>query len=71
MAYKNISLSTEAYETLRRHKRADESFTQEVLRLLSKPSISEVAGILSNDEAKELQAGVKLVREAFKVRKWQ
>ncbi len=70
MAYKNISLSTEAYETLRRHKRGDESFTQEVLRLLSKPSITDVAGILSDEEAKELEAGVKLVRKAFKVRKW-
>lgn len=71
MAYKNISLSVEAYEKLVKNKKKSESFSEEIERLIGKPSLEEVAGILTEEEAQALEEGVKEVRKSFTVRTWQ
>jgi predicted CopG family antitoxin len=52
------SLSEEAYERLAAHKRADETFSDVVLRLAGERSLLELAGILDDDEAEELREAV-------------
>ncbi|HIH20512.1 TPA: hypothetical protein HA244_04565 [Candidatus Micrarchaeota archaeon] len=71
MAYKNISLSVEAYAALKSLKHDAESFSHEILRLTKKTSVSEVAGILSHQEAEDLRKGVEEVRKAARVRQWR
>ncbi|HII53759.1 hypothetical protein COT30_03145 [Candidatus Micrarchaeota archaeon CG08_land_8_20_14_0_20_49_17] len=71
MAYKNISLSLEAYELLKHLKKGEESFSAAVLRLGGATArVSEVAGILSENEARQLEQGVRQLRASAKVRKW-
>ncbi len=55
MGTKNISLDDEAYEKLRTRKREGESFSDVVKRLAGERSLLEIAGILSEEEANELQ----------------
>lgn len=60
---KSIRLSEEAYERLAAHKRADETFSEVVLRLAGERSLLELAGILSDDEADALRDAIKERRE--------
>ena len=73
MAFKNISLSLEAYDTLKKLKHKDESFSEEVMRLTKKSEakISDVIGIFTDVEAEQLRKGVEEVRKSFKVRTWR
>lgn len=48
-------LARRGYERLRAHKRAGESFSDVVKRLAGERSWTEVAGILSEDEASDLE----------------
>ena len=70
MATKNISITDEAYEALRREKRKDESFTEAILRLArSRGRLSECFGAwdLSDEEetmiADELSSGWHAAQE--------
>ena len=70
MTTKNISITDEAYEALRREKRKEESFTETILRLTeSRGKLSDSFGSwkLSDEEEamikRELSKGWKLAQE--------
>jgi len=60
---KSIRLSDEAYERLKAHKEADETFTDVVLRLAGEHSLLELAGILDDEEAAAMEAAIEERRE--------
>ena len=59
MASKTISLDEEAYERLVAHMREGESFSDVVKRIAGERSWNDVAGILSVEEAEELEASIR------------
>ncbi|WP_049927133.1 antitoxin VapB family protein [Halopiger goleimassiliensis] len=59
MATKTISLDEEAYERLKARKKEGESFSETVKRLAGERSWNEVTGILSEDEARDLEAAIE------------
>ncbi|RBI59459.1 hypothetical protein DMJ13_22885 [halophilic archaeon] len=64
MSSKNITLKEEAYESLKAHKRDDESFSDVVLRLSGKnKDIWKGFGMLSDEEADALRGHVEDVRD--------
>lgn len=60
---KSIRLSEDAYERLAAHKRADETFSDVVLRLAGERSLLELAGILDDDEADAMREAVEERRD--------
>lgn len=56
---KNIRLSEEAYDRLEANKREDETFSDVVLRLAGEPSLRELAGILTDEEADALESAIE------------
>lgn len=69
MATKTISLDEEAYERLKSHKREGESFSEVVKRIAGERSWTEVAGILSDGEAEQLEGLVEDGRERSRNRR--
>ncbi|WP_049971254.1 antitoxin VapB family protein [Haladaptatus cibarius] len=66
MSSKNITLKEEAYESLKSHKRDDESFSDVVLRLSgANKDVMKGFGMLSDEEADDLREHVEDVREQF------
>lgn len=59
MATKTISLDEEAYERLKARKEEGESFSETVKRLAGERSWNEVVGILSEDEATDLETAIE------------
>ncbi|PSP39659.1 hypothetical protein BRD20_04190 [Halobacteriales archaeon SW_8_65_20] len=51
MATKNLTITKEAYEQLRKHKRDDESFTETILRLTGENrDVMAGFGLLADDD---------------------
>lgn len=71
MATKTISLDEEAYERLKAHKQNGESFSEVVKRLAGERSWTEVAGILSDEEAETLDGLIETGRERSRTRREQ
>jgi predicted CopG family antitoxin len=63
MATKTLSITEEAYDILRSIKGENESFTNAIIRLADKKSILELAGLISEEEAKSIKSAIKKRRE--------
>jgi predicted CopG family antitoxin len=55
--YKSVRLTGEAYETLERRKREDETFSEAVERLASERPISDLAGLFTDDDIEAIRTG--------------
>jgi len=63
MATKTISITEDAYDRLRAWKVNNESFSDVINRITSKRRLSEIAGILTEEEGKALERKIKKGRE--------
>jgi len=53
--YKSVRLTEDAYETLERRKREDETFSEAVERLASERPIGDLAGLFSDDDVETIR----------------
>lgn len=65
---RTIQLDDEAYEQLENRRRDDESFSDAIKRLTNGRSLLELAGILSDEEADELESTIARGRERSRER---
>ncbi|MBI2137804.1 antitoxin VapB family protein [Candidatus Woesearchaeota archaeon] len=63
MSTKTITITDEAYNRLKYAKSGYESFTDAILRITKKDPLSQLAGILTEKEADELEERIKLSRQ--------
>jgi predicted CopG family antitoxin len=62
MAVKTITITTQAYDALKRRKESRESFSQAILRLTKKTTLDQFFGILTEKEGKALEKTIKDMR---------
>ncbi len=62
MGNRSISISDEAYSRLAALKGPRESFTDVINRITRRPSVLELAGVLTGKEAGELRSRVRELR---------
>jgi len=55
MGTRSVRLDEDTYERVRAHKRDDETFSEAIDRLIGGPSLLELVGILSDEEANEFR----------------
>ena len=66
MATKTVTITEDAYTILKNKKMKDESFSEEITRLLSnkrKKSLMDFFGILSNEEGEGMLNDLKAIKE--------
>ncbi|HIH42769.1 TPA: hypothetical protein HA246_03930 [Candidatus Woesearchaeota archaeon] len=66
MATKTVTITEDAYTILKNRKMKDESFSEEITRLLSnkrKKSLMDFFGILSNEEGEGMLNDLKAIKE--------
>ncbi|MBD3203601.1 hypothetical protein GF327_04860 [Candidatus Woesearchaeota archaeon] len=63
MATKSITITEEAYERLASFKGPKDSFSDVINKLTRKYSLFDIVGILSEDEAEDLENAVKEIRK--------
>ncbi|MBI4451419.1 antitoxin VapB family protein [Candidatus Woesearchaeota archaeon] len=68
MAVKTITITEGAYAQLAAKKEAGESFSDVVQRLSGRTSLLELAGVLSEREAKETEAAIQKARKEMDLR---
>lgn len=66
MATKTISITKEAYDRLKTRKAPGESFSDVIVRLTERKSLSEFAGMLSPSSAKALGEAIEEIRRERK-----
>lgn len=53
--YRNVRLTEDAYQRLKRRKQAGESFSDTVERIAGERSLLDLAGVLSDEEAQKMR----------------
>jgi len=54
--YKSVRLTEDAYEVLERRKREEESFSETIERLAAERPISDLAGVLTDDDVESIRS---------------
>ncbi len=68
MGNKTISVSDEAYARLKARKKPGESFSDTINRLTSRIRLSELAGVLDEDDIRVIEKAVTAIRSQSKDR---
>lgn len=66
--YRNVRLTEEAYQRLKRRKQPGESFSDTVERIAGERSLFDLAGILSEKEAEEMREAIRESEERSRER---
>jgi predicted CopG family antitoxin len=56
---KSVRLDEDVYELVSARKRDDETYSEAIERLVGGPSLLELTGILSDEEATEFRSGIE------------
>lgn len=68
MSVKTITITEDAYNRLAARKTEGESFSEVIRKLTGRHSLLELAGILTESEAKKVEAAIREQRAAMRVR---
>lgn len=63
--YKSVRLTEEAYRSLERRKREDETFSEVVARLARERPISDLAGLFTDEEVEEIRTARRHAYEQY------
>jgi predicted CopG family antitoxin len=61
---KSVRLEDDVYEIIEANKREDETFSEAIERLVDRPPLLELAGILSDEEAEKVRDAIESSRKA-------
>lgn len=64
MSTRTIRLEDDVYERVKAHKREDETFSEAIDRLIGERSFTELAGLLTDEEAAEYRRVIEEANEA-------
>lgn len=68
MATKTITITEEAYNLLKNMKEDKESFTDAIVKVAKKDSLSRLVGVLSHEEAEKMRKHIKDSRKRMNER---